>query len=1092
MSLAKKTKNQKNPKTKKIERVMDNIEIDGQKMAMNRRSFLKSSAFFGGVLAVSQLPGLGMFTNDKARAANSFVTNAYPFDKADTVIYSCCLQCHTACTIKVKVFNGTMVKVDGNPYSPVNMHPHLAYDTSPDKAVLYDGRLCPKGQAGVQTMYDPYRIRKVLKRKPGSRRGDSKWITIDFDKAVSEIVNGGNLFGEGQVEGLKDIMAVRDPKLMKALKDDAKKVAVGAMSAAEYQAVHRAHIDKLIDPNFPDLGPKNNQFVFLAGRIEHGRKEFTKRFVGDSFGSENWFEHTTVCEQSHHIATKKFGSTYIGGKYNPGLKEVFEKYKNGPDHFKPDVPNCKFVIFFGTSPFEANFGPTNWSSYITNAQARYGLKVAVVDPRCSHTAAKANFWLPVKPGRDAALAFGIARWIIDHKTYNEAYLRAANRSAAKLNGDTTWCDASHLVMLDKDGKTALKFLRSDDAAINAEHHLLTSVNGRLVAIEPYKKNDKPVIGDLLAEGEINGMKYKTVFAVLRDLVSEKTVEQWAGECGLPVQQVIEVAREFTSYGRQAVADMYRGPVQHTNGYHNGRAILTLNLLIGNGDWKGGLTKGGGHWHEDGSKHGPFHLSKLHPDKLGHFGVKLSRESKHYEDCSLFLKYGYPARRTWYPYTGSVYQEVIPSAADGYPYPIKALYLHMGTPGLSVPGANSTLEILRDTKKIPLLFADDIVIGESSMYCDYIFPDTAIWERWGTPHAAPNIATETSKLRQPTVESMVEKCTVFGRLQPISMESLMLAIAEKLQLSGMGKNGFGPGLDFNAREDFFLKMAANMAYGDKGGKDKVRAASAAEMKTFRDARRHLSKAVYDKSYWQKALGNDEDLWRRTVTVLNRGGRFEAAAEAYKGKYMRHQFKSQFHIFAEDVALGKHCMTGKHLPGMPIVQAVQNAAGREVTFGSRYPFHLFTYKHILGGQSRTISDYWTMSAEAGENYVWMNTVDARRLNLKTGDRVRLISPDNPNGTVPITSSTVKDVVGKVNVVEGIRPGTICASWSFGHWAYGSSDVNVDGSLIKGDARRATGICPNPVMAVDSKVKNMCLSDPIGGSCSFYDSFVDVIKA
>ena len=1074
---------------KTIGSIMDNIEIDGKKIAMNRRSFLKSSAFFGGVLAISQLPGL--ITNECARAESSFVTNAYPFDKADSVIYSCCLQCHTACTIKVKVYNGVMVKVDGNPYSPVNMHPHLPYSTPPEKAVLYDGRLCPKGQAGVQTMYDPYRIRKVLKRKPGTARGDGKWVTVDFDTAINEIVNGGDLFGEGHVEGLKEIMAVRDPKLMKALKDDAKKVATAEMTAAEFKARHRDHLDKLIDPEFPDLGPKNNQFVFLAGRIEHGRKEFSKRWVGDSFGSANWYEHTTVCEQSHHIATKKFASTYKGGKYHPGLKLVFEKYKNGPDHFKPDIPNCEFVIFFGTSPFEANFGPTNWASYITNAQAKNGLKVAVVDPRCSNSAAKANYWLPIKPGTDAALAYGMMRWIIENKRYNEPYLRAANRTAAKRNGDTTWCDASHLVLLDKDGRTAVKFLRSDDAALNTKHQNLVSVNGELVAVDPYEKDAPPVVGDLFAEGEIHGMKYKTVFAVLKDLALERTVGEWAGECGLPVEQVVEMAREFTSHGRKAVADMYRGPVQHTNGYHNGRAIITLNLLIGNGDWKGGLAKGGGHWHEDGSKHGPFHLSKMHPDKLGHFGVKLSREGKHYEDCSLFFKYGYPAKRTWYPYTGSVYQEVIPSAADGYPYPIKALYLHKGTPGMSVPGANATLEILRDTKKIPLFFADDIVIGESTMYCDYIFPDSAIWERWGTPHAAPNITTAASKLRQPAVESIVEQCTVFGRRQPISMESVMLAIAEKLQLSGMGKDGFGPGLDFRAREDFFLKMAANMAYGDKGGKDKVKPASAREMEVFRKARRHLSKAVFEESYWKQAVGNDEDLWRRTVTVLNRGGRFEDASKAYKGDHMAHQFKSQYHIFAEDVALGKHSMTGKHLPGMPIYQEIQNAAGKKVTFGSDYPFHLFTYKHVLGGQSRTIPDYWTMAAEAGENYIWMNEKDARRLGFKSGDRVRLVSPDNPRGIVPIRRDATKEVVGTLKVVEGIRPGTITASWSFGHWAYGASDVNVDGAVIKGDPRRATGICPNPVMAVDSQVKNMCLTDPIGGSCSFYDSFVNVVR-
>ncbi len=141
------------------------------------------------------------------------------------------------------------------------------------------------------------------------------------------------------------------------------------MSVGRFKAAHRGDLDLLIDPEHPDLGPKNNQFVFLAGRIEHGRKEFSQRIIKDAMGSENWFEHTTVCEQSHHIAYKNFTGRYKDGKWH-----------NGKEHMKPDVPNCEFVLFFGTSPFEANFGPTNWASYLTNAQARNGFKFAVARP----------------------------------------------------------------------------------------------------------------------------------------------------------------------------------------------------------------------------------------------------------------------------------------------------------------------------------------------------------------------------------------------------------------------------------------------------------------------------------------------------------------------------------------------------------------------------------------------------------------------------------------------------------------------------------------------------------------------------------------
>ncbi|MGQ9745397.1 MAG: molybdopterin-dependent oxidoreductase [Dissulfurimicrobium sp.] len=596
-------------------------------------------------------------------------------------------------------------------------------------------------------------------------------MTIDFDQAIKEIVNGGNIFGEDNVPGLKDIWAVRDPALMKSLKEDAEKVAKGEMDISEFKTKNSAHLDKLIDPDHPDLGPINNQFVFLAGRIEHGRIEFSKRCFKDAFGSVNWYEHTTACEQSHHIAFSQMTAKYKGTKKIPGLSESFEEYAEGKNHLKPDVSNAEFVIWFGTSPFEANFGPTPWISYITNAQSRRNFKFAVVDPRLSNTAAKANFWVPIKPGGDTSFAMGMIRWIIENKCYNEAYLTAANRAAAKKNGDTTWTNAAHLVQLTPDGKRGVKLLRADECKISNQHLFVTSVNGKLVAFDPYAEDGEPVVGDLFAEGEINGIKYKTAFALLRDQAMEKSVEGWAAEAGVSVKQLVDVAKEFTSHGRKAVADMYRGPVQHTNGYYAGTAIITLNLLVGNPDCKGGLRPGGGQWDANGTKEGqPFNLKEgLHPGKIGNFGVPITRENVHYESSTLFKRDGYPAKRPWYPYTGNVYQEVIPSAADGYPYPIKVLWLHMGTPALSVPGANSTIDILRDPKKIPLFIADDIVIGETSMYADYIFPDTAIWERWGILNLTPAIPTKGSKVRQPVVESLVETTRVFGVEQHISMD-----------------------------------------------------------------------------------------------------------------------------------------------------------------------------------------------------------------------------------------------------------------------------------------------------------------------------------
>jgi tetrathionate reductase subunit A len=109
-----------------------------------------------------------------------------------------------------------------------------------------------------RSAYDPYRIRKVLKR--AGKRGENRWITIPFDQAVKEICEGGKLFstvpGEEsrEVEGLRAIRAWTDARAIKEMGNDIK-AAWDEKDAAKKQAMfdafrakHAAHLDKLIDP----------------------------------------------------------------------------------------------------------------------------------------------------------------------------------------------------------------------------------------------------------------------------------------------------------------------------------------------------------------------------------------------------------------------------------------------------------------------------------------------------------------------------------------------------------------------------------------------------------------------------------------------------------------------------------------------------------------------------------------------------------------------------------------------------------------------------------------------------------------------------
>ena len=1043
---------------------------------ISRRDLLKTGVFLGGSALMA-----GVLPEAIALAQTGQVNadEAYTLSKPESVLYGVCLQCNTQCTIKAKSLNGVLVKVDGNPYSPFNMSPAIDYATPPDQAATVDGKLCTKGQSGVQSYWDPYRIRKVLKRT--GPRGSNQWKSIPFDQAINEIVNGGKLFGDigenRDVTGLKDVIVLKDAKVGASMATDVASIQAGKMTVADFKQKYADQLNLLIDPDHPDLGPKNNQFVFQAGRIEPGRDSFAQRFTNGALGSVNWYNHTSICELSHHIAFN-----YATAQYSQG------KWATGPAHLKPNYSESEFVIFWGTGAFEGNFGPTAITQQVTDSLTQRNFHFAVVDPRLSKTAAKAWKWLPVQPGGDLPLALAMIRWIFENKRYNEGFLVNATQAAATAAGQKSWSTAGWLVKVGADGKPGA-YMRASDAGLsapagqNASDLFVALVGGNPTAFDPYGK--EAVKADLLVDATVNGIHVKSALKLLQEESEAKSTADWATLAGVDPTLITAVAQEFTSHGPRAGIDFYRGAVKHWNGYYTAQALIALNLLIGNPDWKGGFSVGGGAWNAmGGTKTQPFNLAAF-PNKRASFGIKLTREGSSYDHSTLFA--GYPAKRPWFPFTSNVYQEVLPAAQAAYPYPIKALWLHMGNPGLLAPANQTQVEVLRDTNAIPLLIADDIVLGDSSLYADYIFPDVSYMERWAFLGAPPSVITKTSEIRQPVAPPIPETVTVAGEAMPTGMEAMMIAFATALGAPGFGKNAFGTGVDLKRPEDFYLKAVANVAAGDSAN-DAVPDANDAEMAIFGNARKHLPPEVYDATKWQSAVGTG--MWKKVVYVLNRGGRFEDFDKAYNGLYLAHTFGKLWDIYVEPVGTAKDSITGAFTWGVPHYTPPSFSDGSPIQQDG-YTFHLSSFKEIFGAK-RTVSNYWSQLALLPENFVLMNAADGKGLGLSEGDVVKLVSASNPDAVTDLGPLGKKPIEGKVHMLEGLRPGTVTVSLSYGHWGYGAADAVVDGVTVPGDTRRATGLSGNSALLLDKVMKTTPVTDPIGGSASFFDTLVKVVKA
>lgn len=78
---------------------------------------------------------------------------------------SACRSCPAGCGILVRVTEGRAKKVEGNPHHPVNR-----------------GKLCARGQALVQELYHPDRVRQPLKRT--GERGSGEFTAISWEEAI--------------------------------------------------------------------------------------------------------------------------------------------------------------------------------------------------------------------------------------------------------------------------------------------------------------------------------------------------------------------------------------------------------------------------------------------------------------------------------------------------------------------------------------------------------------------------------------------------------------------------------------------------------------------------------------------------------------------------------------------------------------------------------------------------------------------------------------------------------------------------------------------------------------------------------------------
>ncbi len=128
-------------------------------MDLRRRTFLKTAAM---AATAAALPGC-------ERQAHRLIPYLLPDDDitpgVDNWYASTCHECGAGCGVVVRVMEGRAKKIEGNPDHPLNQ-----------------GKLCAKGQASLQSLYNPDRLRRPLQRK--GHRGEGTFIPMEWDEGL--------------------------------------------------------------------------------------------------------------------------------------------------------------------------------------------------------------------------------------------------------------------------------------------------------------------------------------------------------------------------------------------------------------------------------------------------------------------------------------------------------------------------------------------------------------------------------------------------------------------------------------------------------------------------------------------------------------------------------------------------------------------------------------------------------------------------------------------------------------------------------------------------------------------------------------------
>ena len=200
----------------------------------------------------------------------------------------------------------------------------------------------------------------------------------------------------------------------------------------------------------------------------------------------------------------------------------------------------RVFVLWGSQPHSSK--AAHGGHGLTDARSNLGVKTIVVDPYMTAEAAKADVWLPVRPGSDCALMLSWIHHIIENDLYDEQFVKHWTNLPFLINPDTRLAYRAEEVWPDYVNPAA------DPAGVyDTPAYVCFDAKTNSVQPFPFTAPENCVVDPVIfATATVNGKEAKTAGQIYKEEAEPWTLEAAGETCWLDPERIREAIELYAN------------------------------------------------------------------------------------------------------------------------------------------------------------------------------------------------------------------------------------------------------------------------------------------------------------------------------------------------------------------------------------------------------------------------------------------------------------------------------------------------------------------------------------------------------------------